>query len=244
LLSPRRNYHQSTWQEESLDRSRLEQTQETAARYKKEADFSWAIQLDSPGGSVAAAMQIGRLFREKRVLVIVPYQAACNSACVLVLAGAVNRLVAGKVGIHRPYLEVPKQEVTPDRVRGLYETTLAEICAYFHEINVSEQLADAMLRIESERVRFLNETALISYGLMATDPIEQETLDLQEAQYFGLNRSQYIERRGLAAKSCPGRFGVPSVSTPCYQAVMKTGRVPTQSAVSLDFSQYGVPPRN
>jgi hypothetical protein len=216
----------------------IAQTEESAARHKTLASFIWGIELDSPGGSVTAAMEIGRLFREKHVWVIVPHWARCASACVLLLAGAVNRVIAGKVGIHRPYLEVPKQEATAERVKSLYAATLSELRSYFREMNVSEQLADAMLRIEPEHIKFLDDRALANYGLTETDPVEQEMSDLQEAQYFGLDRSQYIERKQLAAKLCP------STLTPCYQQIMKTGHAPTITPASPDFSQYGRPGRN
>ncbi len=222
----------------------IAQTEEAAVQSKTVASFSWGIELDSPGGSVPAAMELGLLLRKKRAWVIVPSGASCNSACVLVLAGAVERLVFGKVGIHRPYLEVPKQDVTPDHVRSLYQATLAEIRDYFREMNVSEQLADAMLRIDPEHVKFLNDAALASYGLLSTDPIEKETADLEEAQYLGLSRSQYIERKQVAARLCPGRFGNPDILTPCYQAVMKTGRVPENTPPAPDFAKYGAPTRN
>jgi hypothetical protein len=57
----------------------------------------------------------------------------------------------GNVGIHRPYLEVPKDEVSPNKVSEHFQKTLQEIRAYFREMNVSEQLADAMLRIPPRR---------------------------------------------------------------------------------------------
>jgi hypothetical protein len=213
-------------------------TEESAARQKTLASFSWGIELDSPGGSLTAAMEIGRLFREKHVWVIVPHWASCASACVLLLAGAVHRIIIGKVGIHRPYLEVPKQEATPERVKSFYAATLSDLRSYFREMNVSEQLADAMLRIEPDQMRFLDDRALVNYGLTETDPVEQETSDLQEAQYFGLDRSQYIERKHLAAKLCPNSL------TPCYQQIMKTGLAPTSAPASPDFSQFGTPARN
>ncbi len=92
--------------------------------------------------------------------------------------------------------------------------------------------------LEPEQIKFLNERALANYGLTETDPVEQETSDLQEAQYFGLDRSQYIERKQLAAKFCPGAL------TRCYQEIMKTGHAPASAPPSPDFSQYGTPARN
>lgn len=128
------------------------------------------ISLNSPGGSVTAAMAIGRMVRKERFTVTVPVSGVCHSACVLIFAGGVTRANLGKLGIHRPYLEVQRQEVSSENVRELYQQMLQEIRSYFREMNVSEQLADAMLRIEPDKIRLLNVAALESYGLTPMDP--------------------------------------------------------------------------
>ena len=110
-------------------------------------------------------------------------------------------------------------------------------------MNVSEQLADAMLRIDPEHVRFLDDAALTNYGLGSIDPVEKETIDIEEAKSFGLSRGQYIERKQVAARVCPGRFGITDILTPCYQAVMKTGRAPANTPPPPDFAKYGTPAR-
>jgi hypothetical protein len=92
---------------------------------------------------------------------------------------------AGKIGIYRPYLEVPRQQVSSENVKELYQQMLQDIRSYFREMNVSEQLADAMLPIERDKVRLLNDAALVSYGLTSTDPIEQETEDFGGCPVLG-----------------------------------------------------------
>src|SRR5947208_2289786 len=82
-------------------------------------------------------------------------------------AGAVHRSFnenASKLGIHRPYLEVPLQETAIEKVEESYVQALKNVRTYFREMNVSEQLAEAMFRIEPENVRFLNEKAAGNYG--------------------------------------------------------------------------------
>jgi ATP-dependent protease ClpP protease subunit len=118
------------------------------------------VSLNSPGGSITAAMAIGRILRKERLFAMIPRWGVCYSACVLIFAGAVARMNAGKLGIHRPYLEVPQQEVSSGDVNELYQKTLQEIRSYFHEMNVSEQLADAMLRIEPDKIRLLSDNEL------------------------------------------------------------------------------------
>jgi len=122
------------------------------------------VDLNTPGGSVPAALAIGRLLRKEQATVRVESGAICYSACVLVLAGAVGRTMDGRVGIHRPRLPVPQGEITADKITEQFQTTLDEIRAYFHEMNVNEQLADAMLQIEPEHMRVLSRAELGSYG--------------------------------------------------------------------------------
>src|ERR1700690_3126536 len=58
--------------------------------------------IDSPGGDVLAAIDIGRLMRKSHATVAINNNDKCYSACVFVLAVAVDRVVGGAVGIHRP----------------------------------------------------------------------------------------------------------------------------------------------
>ena len=51
---------------------------------------------------------------------------------------------------------------------------LQDIRTYFREMNVAEGLADAMLRIPPEEVRFLTEEEAKAYGLTMMDPVYEE----------------------------------------------------------------------
>jgi hypothetical protein len=109
---------------------------------------------------------------------------------------------------------------------------LQDIRSYFREMNVSEQLADAMLRIEPDKVRLLDHDELDSYGLTDSDPIDQETQDLADAQSLGVSRQEYLRRKSLTERECPKRLDLiyqkPAETLArweqCYEAIMKTGR--------------------
>jgi hypothetical protein len=75
----------------------------TAAESNK--DVQVMVRLNSDGGDVHEAIAIGLKARAMKMWVIVLGRARCVSACVLILAGGVDRTVYGRVGIHRPYLE-------------------------------------------------------------------------------------------------------------------------------------------
>jgi hypothetical protein len=136
----------------------------------------------------------------------------CISACVLILAGAVDREIgsSGIIGIHRPYLGTTSQRpLTTDQVRSAYTAMLQDIRTYLREMNISERLADDMLATEPERVHVLTKAELKSYGLAGLDPAEQqrraignEAWDVYEANKLGLDRREYTRRKSLGIDSC------------------------------------------
>ena len=65
-----------------------------------------------------------------------------------------------RLGIHRPYLEVPTQNVSPDVVSNEYRQMLQSVRDYLREMNVAEQLADAMFRVEPEHIKYLTYKAV------------------------------------------------------------------------------------
>ena len=61
-----------------------------------------ALALDSPGGNVAEAEELGRLISEHHVPVVIPSGSQCVSACFLLLASSPRRFAApdALVGVH------------------------------------------------------------------------------------------------------------------------------------------------
>jgi hypothetical protein len=213
---------------EVLDRRRvwIEDKQESGLKLGP-ADL---FLIDSPGGNLAAAMAIGRMIRKERITLFVakPYQ--CVSACVIVLAGAAHRIRAGKIGIHRPFFDPPigSQPLTSDKVRSNYKKMLEELRSYLREMNVSDRLADDMLAIDPADVRYLSITQLNDYGLRYVDPIEQETIDLQEAQSLGVDRGELMRRRALQKTNCVARhpeiLKTLEALQACNERVMRVGQ--------------------
>jgi hypothetical protein len=199
--------------------------------------FGVELNITSRGGAVLSAMAIGRLLRADNAIVTVMDQ--CISSCVLVLAGAAERMVgaAGAVGIHRPYLgSTPDRPLTDDQVKLVYRTVLQEIRSYLRDMNIPERLADDMLTIEPENVRVLSQPELKSYGLTGVDPAEQqrraverEVRDWREAKLLGLDRNEYIRRKALGNRLCDktpsGQLATDDREIlKCRQQILTTGR--------------------
>jgi ATP-dependent protease ClpP protease subunit len=151
----------------------LVERQEMIAREGGWSDL-WIIHLDSPGGSVQTAFDIGRLLRSANAPVAIGPDKRCVSACVLILAGATGRLIDGRVGIHRPYFETPNTDVDFNDVQKVYNKMTEQIRAYLREMNVSDRLADDMMIVPPEKVRFLSSVELANYGLGLEDPVIKE----------------------------------------------------------------------
>jgi ATP-dependent protease ClpP protease subunit len=200
------------------------------------AAFGTHYGINSPGGSVPAAMAIGRIFRREHAHLIVDHN--CISACILILAGAVDRHIGSTavVGIHRPYLgTTPQQGLTTDQVKDAYARMLQDIRAYLREMDVSAQLADDMLATEPERIHVLTQAELKAYGLARVDPaeqqrraIEKEARDVQEANQLGLDRREYTRRKSLGISSCifnstTGQYMTDGEMLDCRRRVLTTG---------------------
>jgi len=206
-------------------RQLLDQARERGAREKKRT-YSLRLSVDSGGGSVIAAMAIGRILREDRVSVSLGYDDKCYSSCVLLLAGAVSRIIRSKaVGIHRPsYVGLP-DDIAPNKVKERYEQLLQAIRSYLREMNVSERLADAMFRVAPEDIRLLSSAELESYGLTQSDPVEAEMRNLESTKLFGLDRREYLRRKALSASRC-GPIKDTLQYFACDEAIKKTGTAP------------------
>jgi hypothetical protein len=185
--------------------------------------------INSFGGNVATALEIGRIFRKERAWLAVDRNDDCISACVFVLAGAVDRFVWGRVGIHRPYSMRIDPSWSADKVKDTYRATLQQIRSYLREMNVSERLADDMLAVEPEKVRFLTKAELTDYGLLGVDRDERETRaieneihDVQEASRLGLDRLEYTRRKALGEAQCPA--SPLEENEACMLRILKTGQ--------------------
>jgi len=88
--------------------------------------------------------------------------------------------------------------------------------AYFREVNISERLADDMMRTAPSQVYWLSPEEIEAYGLggeRAGVPRNQNT---RQAQKYGLSRTESETRLKLAQQICPVNG-----PTACVDDVMK-----------------------
>jgi hypothetical protein len=158
-------------------------------------DVGYMVSLDSEGGDVAAAMEIGRMFRKARVNTIVGKGDKCLSACIFLLAGSVKRTYVGDaVGIHRPY-SADTEAITFEAMQQR-TTNLGNLASRFlKEMNIPSTLYDAMTQVPPEQIKILDDIELDHYGLKADDPVFSELNRNAEARAAGLSKSDYLARK-------------------------------------------------
>ena len=78
-------------------------SQSFAAEVGKRGDYVKTVVLNSPGGSVADALAMGRLIRERKFATEVDAGKYCASSCPLVFAGGVERRAGDRatIGVHQ-----------------------------------------------------------------------------------------------------------------------------------------------
>ena len=113
-----------------------------AAEVGRHGDYIKTVVLESPGGSVADALAIGRLIREKNFATEVEARKYCASSCPLVSAGGVERRAGEKatIGVHQ-VAAVPTAAVNRLRDDMSVAQTISARCQhYLSEMGVSLQV--------------------------------------------------------------------------------------------------------
>jgi len=154
------------------------------------------LYLDSPGGALSEAMQMGQLIRLLQVQTIVEKNKICASACFFIFLGGAGRLAAGAIsgqpiplglfagylGLHRPFLAAPS-----GASESLERQTSAmkHVRIYLEGFLVSNRLIDLMMSRPSNDIYWLSDDDLEELG---NYPPELEELYISRCGY---NRKIY-----------------------------------------------------
>jgi hypothetical protein len=197
------------------------------------------VYFNSPGGSLDAAMEIGRIIRKNQYYTEVAksssvsgmqHTAKCASACVFAFAGGGLRWAFdNQLGIHRPYFDTVK----PINVKKAIENLENVSRDYFKEMGISQRLVDDMMVVPSNEMTWLTNKEAKRYGLVGEDLINEEEEVLYFMKKFNLSRDVYEKRHDLAPRICgPEVKWIESESREkhferveeCLQRVLRTGK--------------------
>jgi ATP-dependent protease ClpP protease subunit len=151
------------------------------------------VMLNSTGGNVKEAMEIGRMVRHGSMSTFVEAGTECDSACALILVAGVRRTVSGKIGLHRPTFD-PKlfAGLSESTARDQYNAMINRVRDYFiNEMGGSLEAFRQMINTPSSSIRYLTSYELYDLGLAGEDPAFAEHSDARLIDRLG--------REGFAA---------------------------------------------
>jgi hypothetical protein len=146
-------------------------------RHALHREVALHVDVDSQGGEIFATLEIGRIMRAERASIAVGPGAACISACVFLLMGAIERTISGnaRVGIHRPSLRAPSdggpRQANADAIVAAMS---AQLVLYAQQMNVPRTIIDALMAVSPDRVELLSTSELATYGINTLDAVALE----------------------------------------------------------------------
>ena len=136
--------------------------------------------LDSPGGDVLAAMELGEEVRNQWAFTAMDEHGECLGACVLVLAAGARRAPApDRVGLHRPFLD-PK--ASRDATGQKNAALARKVQTYLTRMGMPKKLFQDMMQQPSDKTLLLNAARLKTLGLEGVDPAFEEWARANNAQ--------------------------------------------------------------
>jgi hypothetical protein len=189
------------------------------------------VYLDSTGGDVVAAMQIGRLIRKydgwteiENYHSSAKFDAKCYSSCALIFIAGVLRLMDpfASLGLHRPYLASAPQG--RQAIEKQFPQMLAQVKQYVAEMGVTDNFYQQMVNTEPSRMVLYfgsemteSEAATLGFPARARvsyrqliperDAVHQEIEISYDARRYGVTTSEMRRREIDAEQECDKRKG-------------------------------------
>lgn len=142
------------------------------------------LQLDSAGGHVEDAMKAGDAIGASRWTIRVDENDSCHSACVLILAAGDYREISGPVGVHR-MLRVGSTATTREELTDELREVHSHMKDYLERNGAAVTVADLMMTVPNRKLRLLNQTELLEYGLQGTNAVQDDLVRIQLSRKCG-----------------------------------------------------------
>ncbi|MFD1340919.1 COG3904 family protein [Litorisediminicola beolgyonensis] len=124
------------------------------------------LRLDSPGGSVADALALGRYLRSEGIATEVGAGAICFSSCPYLFAGGLDRSAEGQLGVHQHYFGqstiLPAFMAVEEIQRGQ-----SEVMGYLIEMGIDPEVMRHALATPPSELYMLLPDELERYGFVA-----------------------------------------------------------------------------
>jgi hypothetical protein len=140
--------------------------------------------LNSPGGDVLAAMELGEEVRNQWAWTAVDDDGECLGACIFVLAAGVRRTPAPKrVGLQRVNFDQSEfASLSPDRAKQRHGASAKRVEAYLARMGMPKKLFQEMMRQSPGKVLFLDAGRLRTLGLDGSDRAYEQWIRANDNQ--------------------------------------------------------------
>lgn len=146
-----------------------------AARFEQEiegiGEYVQTVVLNSPGGSVEAALKISSAIREKQWTTHVKDGGLCASSCPIMFAGGLER-TAGKdaaIGVHQIYSVGQDRRSLDQAISGTQHST-ATIVRHLEDMGVDPNLWTHALETPPANLYYFRPEELEAYKLVSSSP--------------------------------------------------------------------------
>ena len=145
-------------------------SQSFAAEVGRHGDYIKTVVLNSPGGSVADAITMGRLIRERKFATEVEAGKYCVSSCPLVFSGGVERRAGERasIGVHQVTAMPSAANRAPRDEMSLAQNISARCQRYLDEMGVSLQVWVHAMETPHDRLFVFKPDELKSLNLVTT----------------------------------------------------------------------------
>src|ERR1700737_1518078 len=147
-------------------------SQSFAAEVGKRGDYVKTVVLNSPGGSVADALAMGRLIRERKFATEVEAGKYCVSSCPLVFAGGVERRAGDRaeIGVHQVAAISSAANGPPRDEMSVAQNISARCQRYLGDMGVSLQVWVHAMETPHDRLFVFKPDELKSLNMVTANP--------------------------------------------------------------------------
>lgn len=142
------------------------------------------LDLDSTGGLIGEAISSGDVIGESGWTIWVREDSVCHSSCVLVLAAGDNRMLAGKVGIHR-MMRINSEATSRAELNQELQEVAAQVRQYLARNGAAFAIVDLMMTVPNRSLRLLTDNELDQFGLDGRNAVEDDLQRIQLARKCG-----------------------------------------------------------
>jgi len=163
------------------------------------------LDIDSAGGQVEDGIRAGDAIGASHWTIWVREGDVCHSACVFILAAGDNRLISGKVGIHR-IIRLHSDATTRAELEEELSAVHDQIKDYLARNGVDVAVADMMMTVPSRSLRLLTADEMQQFGISGSNPVQE---DLERIRLVRKCGEPFVHRKEAFARAFEQQCAAP-----------------------------------